>query len=253
MTSSDSDAEGAAPADAPVEYDVDALSAHTGVPTRTIRFYQSKGALQKPEKRGRKAIYNEAHVERLELIGQLQDRGLRIRAIRDLVARVDAGELNPSEWLGLQDSLAVPWTQAAPQLVAQSELEALTGPLAPGDRAAMARAGLVELRGDHALVPHPERLQTVRALEAQGVGLDVSAAALERTRKHAGRLATDLASLFEKSAGDGFGDGSAEGSRAAIEAWREAAPGLVAGVFAEEMQRALHEVLTSARATRLQG
>ena len=54
-------------------YTIDELSAHTGVPSRTIRFYQSSGALQKPAKRGRIAYYGPEHVERLALIGQLQD------------------------------------------------------------------------------------------------------------------------------------------------------------------------------------
>ena len=70
---------------------IDDLSARTGIPSRTIRFYQASGALPPPEKRGRVAYYGEKHVERLELIGNLQDRGLQIRAIRDLALRIDRG------------------------------------------------------------------------------------------------------------------------------------------------------------------
>ena len=64
-------------------YTIDQLAALTGVPSRTIRFYQSKGALPAPVRRGRKAYYGSSHVERLELIARLQDRGLQIRAIRN--------------------------------------------------------------------------------------------------------------------------------------------------------------------------
>ena len=49
-------------------YTIDQLAAHTGVPSRTIRFYQSRGALPAPVRRGRKAYYGPTHVERLELI-----------------------------------------------------------------------------------------------------------------------------------------------------------------------------------------
>ena len=40
-------------------------------------------------------------MERLKLIAQLQDRGLRIDAIRDLLASIDRGELDLAEWLGV--------------------------------------------------------------------------------------------------------------------------------------------------------
>src|SRR5690606_19593317 len=40
---------------------IDELAAQTGVPTRTIRFYQARGALMRPEIRGRVAYYGDAH------------------------------------------------------------------------------------------------------------------------------------------------------------------------------------------------
>ena len=88
---------------------IDELAAQVGVPTRTIRFYQARGALMRPEIRGRVAYYGDAHVERLKLIAQLQDRGLRIDAIRDLVASIDKGELDLAEWLGIEQEVQAPW------------------------------------------------------------------------------------------------------------------------------------------------
>ena len=41
------------------EFTIDELAAETQVPSRTIRFYQSKKALPAPERRGRKAVYTE--------------------------------------------------------------------------------------------------------------------------------------------------------------------------------------------------
>jgi len=51
---------------------IDELAAASRVPSRTIRFYQSRGALMAPEIRGRVAFYGKQHVERLKLIAQLQ-------------------------------------------------------------------------------------------------------------------------------------------------------------------------------------
>ena len=81
------------------EYTIDELAALARLPSRTIRFYQSRGALMPPEIRGRVAYYGPAHLERLKLIAQLQDRGLSIDAIRDLLASIDKGELDLAEWL----------------------------------------------------------------------------------------------------------------------------------------------------------
>ncbi len=237
----------------PPEYTIDALAAHTGISSRTIRFYQSKGALQKPEIRGRKAIYSDSHVSRLELIGQLQDRGLRIRAIRDVVERFEEGELVLSEWLGLQDTLVAPWTSDGARLLSEADLAKLTGELPPGKLAELVRLGLVERKEDKFLVAHPQRLQTLMQLEGKGVGVSVSASALDRARKHTGRLAKDLAGIFESHAGDGFGGADPAQLNESLEAWRAQGPGLVAGIFAEEMRRVLLELVASGKGSKLRG
>src|SRR5258706_16324514 len=105
------------PAAGTPEYTIDELAQHSEVPSRTIRFYQSKGALPSPEIRGRTAYYGPAHVERLKLIGSLQDRGLRIRAIRDLLSQADKGELALNGWLGLEQTLQEPWANGGPPVI----------------------------------------------------------------------------------------------------------------------------------------
>ncbi len=44
-------------ATAATEFTIDELSARSGIPSRTIRYYQSEGALPPPERRGRVARY----------------------------------------------------------------------------------------------------------------------------------------------------------------------------------------------------
>ena len=119
------------------EHTIDDLAAISGVPSRTIRFYQSKGVLPRPELKGRVAYYGPAHVERLKLIASLQDRGLRIDGIRELMARIDKGELDVNEWLGLDAQLQSAWAADEPRTVTEAELAEITGPKRPGIVAAL--------------------------------------------------------------------------------------------------------------------
>src|SRR3989442_9592869 len=112
----------------PDTYTIDELAAQTGVPTRTIRFYQAKGVLPSPVRRGRVALYGAEHVDRLRLVAQMQERGLRLRAIKDLFAQVEAGNLSVEDWLGLGEKLQTPWSEDATDLLTEQELRGLAGP-----------------------------------------------------------------------------------------------------------------------------
>src|SRR5579885_2120055 len=57
------------------EYSVDELAHIAGTTVRNVRTYQDRGVLPPPEKRGRKGFYNDTHLARLRLIGQLLQRG----------------------------------------------------------------------------------------------------------------------------------------------------------------------------------
>jgi DNA-binding transcriptional MerR regulator len=240
--------EGAPPSRA--EHTIDELSALARVPRRTIRFYQSVGALPGPKLRGRVAFYGEAHLERLKLIASLQDRGLRMRAIRDLLAQVDKGELALTEWLGLEEQLQAPWANDRPRVVTEGELHAMLGAPRPGKIAELVRLALVERRGDHFLVHSPALLAIGLRLEKAGVDLETAAGATAIMRRHLQRAAADLVHHFVDHAGQGFGgEGSAEALKAAYDAIRPTGLEAVQIVFAQEMERSLRALLESGAAT----
>ncbi len=68
-------------------YRVEQLAEVTGVRVDTIRFYQGKGLLPPPERRGRIALYDERHVDRLREVRQLVDQGFRLAQIGRLLER----------------------------------------------------------------------------------------------------------------------------------------------------------------------
>ena len=50
------------------QFTIEELSAASGVPSRTIRYYQSEGYLPGPKRLARRAIYSREHLERLQRI-----------------------------------------------------------------------------------------------------------------------------------------------------------------------------------------
>jgi DNA-binding transcriptional MerR regulator len=186
------------------EYTIDELAAVAKVPSRTIRFYQSRGALMSPEIRGRVAYYGSAHIERLKLIAQLQDRGLRIDAIRDLLTSIDRGEVDLAEWLGVEQQVQAPWANDQPRTVTEEELYELVGSRRPGLVADLLRNKMIERHGDVYLVQSPALLSIAMRLEGIGVDLVTARRAEEMVRKHVGRASSELVEMFV----EGFGAGS---------------------------------------------
>ncbi|MBX3209700.1 MAG: MerR family transcriptional regulator [Labilithrix sp.] len=234
-------------ADSGGEHTIDELASLSQVPSRTIRFYQSKGVLPKPIIRGRVAFYGKPHLERLELIASLQDRGLRIEAIRELVARIDKGELDIGEWLGLDAELQQPWASDQPCTVTEDELYELAGRKRAGLLNDLVRGKLVERRGNVLFVPSPALLSIGARLESAGIDIDDVVRAKAILEKYVGRAAKDLTELVVSRAGDGANVDLAK----AVEELRPLAMEGVRVIFAQAMQAELRELARSGRSAKV--
>ena len=73
-----------------MQYRVEELAAATGVGVDTIRFYQGQGLIEPPQRRGRVAVYGEAHAERLRRIRALKEQGFKLAQIRRVLEHDDA-------------------------------------------------------------------------------------------------------------------------------------------------------------------
>ncbi|MET9628719.1 MerR family transcriptional regulator [Lentzea sp. NPDC006480] len=76
----------------PESLTIDELAARIGLPSSTIRMYQTKGVLHAPRRQGRVAFYDASHVERLTLVQRLQQRGFSLPAIAELITAREKGE-----------------------------------------------------------------------------------------------------------------------------------------------------------------
>ncbi len=227
------------------EHTIDEIASLSRVPSRTIRFYQSRGALMAPEIRGRVAYYGPKHLERLKLIAQLQDRGLSINAIRDLLASIDKGETDLAEWLGVEQELQASWANDHPRTVTEAELYELAGTKRPGLIADLLRARLLERRGEVLFLLSPALLAVAMKLETAGVGLDTALEGAEVVRKHMARTANELVELFVKRAQDGALE--AADAASVFQALRPTGIEAVRVIFGREMERALRKLLESGK------
>lgn len=228
------------------QYTIDELATVTRVPSRTIRFYQSEGALPKPTIKGRVAYYGPEHVERLQQIAELQDRGLQIKAIRDVLARSERGEYSLQEWLGSHDMLSTPWAGDRPKVLSETELSAELAGRRPGLLSELLRMGAVERRGDAYLVESPALLGLALRLEGAGIPLSTIEGAFRIMTKQLGRLAEDLAAYFIKN-DDALGDDVEK----AYGELRPVSLEAVRIVFAREMERTMRKATGSGAADAL--
>jgi len=224
---------------------IDELAATSKVPSRTIRFYQSRGALMNPEIRGRVAYYGQQHVERLKLIAQLQDRGLRIDAIGDLMKRIDRGEVDLAEWLGVEEEMQTPWATDQARTVNEGELYELVSSRRPGLLADLQRAKIVERKGDVYFVGSPALLAIAMKLEGVGIDLETAATASAILRKHLSRAVGELVDLFLDRVKDGHISIAQSGKL--FETFRVVGVDSVRVLFAREMEHALRKLLSSGK------
>ncbi len=223
---------------------IDDLASASQVPSRTIRYYQSKGVLPKPEIRGRVAYYGEPHLDRLKLIASLQDRGLQIDAIREVLSRADRGEVDVTEWLGIDAQLREPWVEDRPTTVSEDEVFEIAGRRRAGLLADLLRTKLVERRGNVFFVPSPALLRIAGRLETAGVDVAAAVKGGEILRKHLDRGARDLVEMFVKS-----GDMTIDPELVA--AVRPAVLDAVHLVFAQAMEREIRGLVESGKTARV--
>lgn len=240
--------------DASAVYTIDELAARTGVPSRTIRFYQAKGVLPAPEKRGRVAVYTDNHAERLKVVSELQNRGLRLRAIRELCRRGADADMGIQGWLGLGEQLGG-WSEDTAQLLSEEQLRELAGDFRPGMLTEMIRAAKIETRGEgrerRFLLESPGLFKMAVQLDQAGIDVDTCLALHEILQRRLGRAADELVQLAVDRAGAGFGrTANPADLLQAVKVLRPAGAEAVRLMFGKEMDRATTELLTSGTAQR---
>ncbi|MFF0184649.1 MerR family transcriptional regulator [Streptomyces sp. NPDC005244] len=174
-------------------YRIEDLAHRSGATVRTIRAYQDRGLLPRPERRGRANVYANAHLSRLRQIADLLDRGYTLASIKELLEAWDAGR-GLGGVLGLVAEVDGPWTDEQAARMSRAELDERFG--GRQDDAAVADAvelGVLEpVPGDEDsfLVPSPQELLAAAELHRAGVPLSAISAHLRELRGQVEHIAS---------------------------------------------------------------
>jgi DNA-binding transcriptional MerR regulator len=228
-------------------YTIDALAGASGVPARTIRFYQSSGLLPAPVRKGRVAVYSTAHLTRLHQIAALQERGLQLAAIRDALTQLEAGSDSLQTWLGVRSKLDLTWTDDGPTTYSAAAFVERFGVIPPSIVVTLEHFGFLQRSGagpgETYWVSSPVLLESGLRLERAGFGF---AAAIESRNMIVAALrplADDLVALFARRIRETGSLVDLNSVVRAYEALRPSAFTSLQVLFAHEVERALRELL----------
>lgn len=232
---------------------IDELAHESGVSTRNVRYYQTRGLLPPPTVEGRTGWYDRAHVERLQLIQELQAEGLNLQAIGWLLGgaeRVDSDEVRR-----LKRAVLDGWITETP---VEAPLDDILRDVAADEVTARDTRRAVEL-GMVAPTDEPERWRVLlpsvlaagRELHRMGVSTGRLLDVLALMREHVGPIADAFVEVFDEAvlAGwDARGRPAEEWSeiREAVDRVRPLAGEAVLAVFRQVMADAVSARLEQA-------
>ncbi|MEX2253553.1 MAG: MerR family transcriptional regulator [Thermoleophilaceae bacterium] len=173
---------------------IDALAQRTGMTVRNIRAHQSRGLLPPPELEGRTGYYGRPHIERIELIRQLQDDGFSLELIGRMLENAEGSS---SEVLRFTHALREPFGDEEPRVV---ELDELLRRWPDGSPELLERAeklGLVRALGDDRYEePSPRLAEAATELAELGVPSSRAIEVAATLREHADSVAAAFIELF---------------------------------------------------------
>ncbi len=153
------------------EFTVDELAARAQMTVRNVRAYASRGLIAAPRLEGRTGYYTLEHLQRLQLIRQLIDRGYTLAAVEKAVAGAPSAAAGHA--LDLINILDIPNDDTGAEVLSRDDLAALAG-VARNDKLidSMEAFGLVEwVDGDRDVVRLLEPIVVRTGAAAVAIGL----------------------------------------------------------------------------------
>lgn len=230
---------------------VDQLAARTGVPSRTIRFWTTKGLVAPPHLEGRSGRYDARHVATVELVRDLQATGFSLTAVEAVLQRLPR-EPTAAD-IALFGSLATPWqVEGMTELDRAALDEAFCHPVTDEHLAGLEGGGMLDRIGeDRYRIPN-RLLERVRQIAALDPPQELLVEAVAPVQEAADRLADELIAIFDRHLRAGGPPGDAA-ERERLRALADVLRGTTVELLTTAFQRAVAHHMTGdgASVTRL--
>ena len=223
---------------------IDELARRTGMTVRNIRAHQSRGLVPPPDVRGRTGYYGDEHVERIELIKELQADGFNLEAIRRLLEGAGGSS---REVLNFSRALRAPFEDEQPEVMDAGEVEKRWGGADPELLKRAEKLGMMRPLGDGRYEVLSPRLQRAGIeLAALGIPAEKSLEIGEKVRRQARGVARVFVEVFVENVWKPFNRaGRPEEEwpkvREALERLRPLASEALLAIFQQVMSEAVEE------------
>ncbi|MEM8706474.1 MAG: isochorismate synthase [Actinomycetota bacterium] len=174
-----------------MDYHVEDLAETAGIAVDTIRYYQREKLLAPPRREGRRAFYDETHLERVQEIRSLAQQGFSLAQIRDLSAGdgsgllVDLAEQNAAD--PDLDKTELARRAEIPEFLIDVVVSAgLLTPIGEGDEQRFSTDAV-------------DMLVAARTLVSEGVSLEELTALAMRHATHIENVVDDAIELFKRN------------------------------------------------------
>jgi len=187
------------------EYRIDELAREAGTTVRNVRAYQDRDLIPPPRRSGRVGLYDDAHLARLRIIGQMLDRGYTLANIGEMIGALESGH-EVGDLLGLSTALMTPWSDETPTYMTAEELFSVFGGENPETLAEAIKLGFIEPEGERFRVPSPRLLHAGAELFAAGIPLAAIMDVARALKRDVDRIAGRFVELVATSLFDPYGD-----------------------------------------------
>lgn len=226
--------------------DLAEVAEEAGVTQRTVRYYQAAGLLPAPERVGRRVVYGPEHLSRLRKIAELQERGLKLESIRDVLEATSNGQTPAVTLLG-PELASESWLAESSRQFNAVELAEFLGERNLGLISDLEEAGYLR----QVETPAGPRWQAddlpllLGALQLAEIGTKValSGRARDVLRQRLRSMAEDLVQMWVSESGRQFeGKANAATLLPELDRIRAVAWQSVAHIMAQEVNRAVERV-----------
>lgn len=226
------------------EYTVDELAARAQMTVRNVRAYAGRGLIDAPRLAGRTGYYNLQHLQRLQLIRQLLERGFTLAAIEKAVQSTPHSAAGHT--IDLMTILDLPEEDEA-EIMSRDDLAALAG-VPRGDTSlvdSLSALGLVEvLDADRVRLVEPAVVRAGAAAVSMGLAPETVIGLFPTLQQHL-RAITDtfvrdvVTELIQPFIDAGFPEDEWEHILALVDGLLPIASQVTLGVFRSEFRQSI--------------